>query len=92
MDSFFSDFTSDRMARQRPVMTEAIRRIRAKGLQTAVLSNNFYLPSGDSFLPLDRRQFDVVSSVEQRGRLFGSARRASCACSRRLALLISEEP
>lgn len=42
-------------------MIEAIKCIRAKGLKTAVLSNNFYLHSGESFLPLDRRQFDVVS-------------------------------
>ncbi|EQB77382.1 acyl-CoA dehydrogenase family member 10 [Camelus ferus] len=41
-------------------MTEAITQIRARGLQTAVLSNNFYLPDGKSFLPLDRKQFDVV--------------------------------
>ncbi|XP_063641048.1 acyl-CoA dehydrogenase family member 10 isoform X20 [Pan troglodytes] len=41
-------------------MTEAITQIRAKGLQTAVLSNNFYLPNQKSFLPLDRKQFDVI--------------------------------
>ncbi|XP_070242243.1 acyl-CoA dehydrogenase family member 10 isoform X2 [Bos mutus] len=60
VDSFFSLLTSERVAKQFPVMTEAITQIRAKGLQTAVLSNNFYLPNGKSFLPLDRKQFDVV--------------------------------
>nr|XP_058896791.1 acyl-CoA dehydrogenase family member 10 isoform X2 [Kogia breviceps] len=60
LDSFFSLLTSERVAKQFPVMTEAITQIRAKGLQTAVLSNNFYLPNGKSFLPLDRKQFDVV--------------------------------
>ncbi|XP_049645281.1 acyl-CoA dehydrogenase family member 10 [Suncus etruscus] len=60
VDSFFSLLTSERVAKQIPVMTEAITRIRAKGLQTAVLSNNFFLPNGKSFLPLDRKQFDVV--------------------------------
>ncbi|XP_055963190.1 acyl-CoA dehydrogenase family member 10 isoform X2 [Sorex fumeus] len=60
VDSFFSLMTSERVSKQFPVMTEAIARIRAKGLQTAVLSNNFYLPDGNSFLPLDRKQFDVV--------------------------------
>ncbi|XP_062941886.1 acyl-CoA dehydrogenase family member 10 isoform X2 [Cynocephalus volans] len=60
VDSFFSLLTSDRVAKQFPVMTEAITQIRAKGLQTAVLSNNFCLPSGKSFFPLDRKQFDVV--------------------------------
>uniref|UniRef100_A0A803TCF0 Acyl-CoA dehydrogenase family member 10 n=1 Tax=Anolis carolinensis TaxID=28377 RepID=A0A803TCF0_ANOCA len=43
-----------------PVMMEAIKCIRAEGLKTAVLSNNFYLPSGESFLPLDKKQFDVI--------------------------------
>uniref|UniRef100_A0A8C0VTM3 Acyl-CoA dehydrogenase family member 10 n=1 Tax=Castor canadensis TaxID=51338 RepID=A0A8C0VTM3_CASCN len=60
VDSFFSLLTSKRVAKQFPVMTEAISHIRAKGLQTAVLSNNFYLSNGKSFLPLDRKQFDVV--------------------------------
>ncbi|KAB0392469.1 hypothetical protein E2I00_006820 [Balaenoptera physalus] len=60
VDSFFSLLTSERVAKQFPVMTEAITQIRAKGLQTAVLSNNFYLPNGKSFLPLDRKQFDVA--------------------------------
>ena len=57
----FSLLTSERVAKQFPVMTEAISQIRAKGLQTAVLSNNFYLPNGKSFLLLDWKQFDVVS-------------------------------
>nr|XP_055215094.1 acyl-CoA dehydrogenase family member 10 isoform X8 [Gorilla gorilla gorilla] len=60
VDSFFSLLTSERVAKQFPVMTEAITQIRAKGLQTAVLSNNFYLPNQKSFLPLDRKQFDVI--------------------------------
>ncbi|XP_066465906.1 acyl-CoA dehydrogenase family member 10 isoform X2 [Tiliqua scincoides] len=67
VDSFFSDFTSDQMARQLPVMTEAIKCIRAEGLKTAVLSNNFYLQSGESFLPLDRRLFDVIVESCQEG-------------------------
>ncbi|XP_058547663.1 acyl-CoA dehydrogenase family member 10 isoform X1 [Neofelis nebulosa] len=58
--SFFSLLTSEQVAKQFPVMTEAITQIRAEGLRTAVLSNNFYLPNGKSFLPLDRKQFDVV--------------------------------
>ncbi|XP_061459477.1 acyl-CoA dehydrogenase family member 10 isoform X2 [Rhineura floridana] len=48
------------MSEQLPVVTEAIKYIRAEGLKTAVLSNNFYLHNGDSFLPLDRKQFDVI--------------------------------
>nr|XP_060642043.1 acyl-CoA dehydrogenase family member 10 isoform X2 [Anolis sagrei ordinatus] len=60
VESFFSEFTSSQNAVQLPVMTEVIKCIRAEGLKTAVLSNNFYLPSGESFLPLDRKQFDVI--------------------------------
>ncbi|KAM6166396.1 LOW QUALITY PROTEIN: acyl-CoA dehydrogenase family member 10 [Erethizon dorsatum] len=60
VDSFFSLLTSEQVARQFPVMTKAISQIRAKGFQTAVLTNNFYLSNGKSFLPLDRSQFDVV--------------------------------
>uniref|UniRef100_A0A670IS18 Acyl-CoA dehydrogenase family member 11 n=1 Tax=Podarcis muralis TaxID=64176 RepID=A0A670IS18_PODMU len=55
MDSFLADLTSVGMSEQLPVMTEAIKCIRAEGLKTAVLSNNFYLPSGESFLPLTGR-------------------------------------
>ncbi|XP_048676886.2 acyl-CoA dehydrogenase family member 10 isoform X2 [Caretta caretta] len=60
VDSFLSDLTSSQMSKQLPIMTEALKCIRAEGLKTAVLSNNFYLHSGVSFLPLDRNQFDVV--------------------------------
>ncbi|XP_078523564.1 acyl-CoA dehydrogenase family member 10 [Lissotriton helveticus] len=60
VDSFFSEFTSPRMSRPHSAMMEAVKCIRAEGLQTAVLSNNFYLHNGESFLPLDQDQFDVI--------------------------------
>lgn len=60
VSSYFSLLTSEQVTKQFPVMTQAISQIRAKGLQTAVLTNNFHLSSGESFLPLDRKQFDVV--------------------------------
>ncbi|KAL1768751.1 hypothetical protein HispidOSU_022622 [Sigmodon hispidus] len=60
INSFFSLLTSAPVSEQFPVMTQAISQIRARGLQTAVLTNNFYLSNGKSFLPLDRKQFDVV--------------------------------
>nr|XP_020658326.1 acyl-CoA dehydrogenase family member 10 isoform X1 [Pogona vitticeps]XP_020658327.1 acyl-CoA dehydrogenase family member 10 isoform X1 [Pogona vitticeps]XP_020658328.1 acyl-CoA dehydrogenase family member 10 isoform X2 [Pogona vitticeps] len=60
VDSFFSELTGHQMSEQHPVMTEAIKCLRSEGLKTAVLSNNFYLRSGESFLPLDRKQFDVI--------------------------------
>ncbi|KAG9487758.1 hypothetical protein GDO78_007512 [Eleutherodactylus coqui] len=58
--SFLTDLTSKEMAKQLPEMTEAIQCIKAEGLKTAVLSNNFFVHSGESFLPLDRSQFDVI--------------------------------
>nr|XP_042708386.1 acyl-CoA dehydrogenase family member 10 isoform X4 [Chrysemys picta bellii] len=64
VDSFLSDLTSSQMSKQLPIMTEALECIRAEGLKTAVLSNNFYLHSGVSFLPLDRNQFDVLFILE----------------------------
>ncbi|EDM13723.1 similar to acetyl-coA dehydrogenase -related (111.6 kD) (5G231) (predicted) [Rattus norvegicus] len=60
VSSFFSLLTSEHVAKQFPVMTQAVSQIRAEGLQTAVLTNNFLLSNGKSFLPLDRKQFDVV--------------------------------
>ncbi|XP_053557692.1 acyl-CoA dehydrogenase family member 10 isoform X2 [Bombina bombina] len=60
VDSFLADLTSNDMVKQRPSMTEAIQCIRSEGLKTAVLSNNFFLHNGESFLPLDRSQFDVI--------------------------------
>ncbi|KAM6423102.1 acyl-CoA dehydrogenase family member 10 isoform 1-T1 [Liasis olivaceus] len=59
-DSFLFELTSFQMSEQLPAMTEAVKCIRAKGLKTAVLTNNFYLDSGESFLPIDRKQFDVI--------------------------------
>ncbi|XP_053328863.1 acyl-CoA dehydrogenase family member 10 isoform X2 [Spea bombifrons] len=58
--SFLRELTSNFMVKQLPCMTEAIQCIRAEGLKTAVLSNNFFLHSGEAFLPLDRSQFDVI--------------------------------
>ncbi|KAM3937048.1 acyl-CoA dehydrogenase family member 10 [Leptodactylus fuscus] len=58
--SFLTDLTSKEMAKQLPEMTEAIQCIKAEGLKTAILSNNFFLHSGESFLPVDRSQFNVV--------------------------------
>lgn len=60
VSSFFSLLTSEHTAKKFPVMTQAVSQIRAEGLQTAVLTNNFLLSNGKSFLPLDRKQFDVV--------------------------------
>lgn len=62
-DSFLFELTRVQMSDQLPAMTEALKSIRARGLKTAVLTNNFYLESGESFLPIDRKQFDVVSFV-----------------------------
>ncbi|XP_077318134.1 acyl-CoA dehydrogenase family member 10 [Lithobates pipiens] len=60
VQSFLTDLTSNEMVKQHPAMTEAIQCIRAEGLKTAVLSNNFFVHSGESFLPIDRSYFDVV--------------------------------
>lgn len=60
MDSFLEALTNGAMRQPLPAMMEAVERIRAGGLKTAVLSNNFLLPGGESYLPLDHRMFNVV--------------------------------
>ncbi|XP_062874080.1 acyl-CoA dehydrogenase family member 10-like [Trichomycterus rosablanca] len=42
------------------VMMEAVKCARAEGYKTAVLTNNFLLDGGKSFLPLDSSLFDVI--------------------------------
>ncbi|ETE71599.1 Acyl-CoA dehydrogenase family member 11 [Ophiophagus hannah] len=59
-DSFLFELTRIEMSDQLPAMTEAVKCIRARGLKTAVLTNNFYLESEESFLPIDRKLFDVI--------------------------------
>uniref|UniRef100_A0A8C5WN56 Acyl-CoA dehydrogenase family member 10 n=1 Tax=Laticauda laticaudata TaxID=8630 RepID=A0A8C5WN56_LATLA len=59
-DSFLFELTRIEMSDQLPAMTEAVKCIRARGLKAAILTNNFYLESGESFLPIDRKQFDVI--------------------------------
>ncbi|XP_028681110.1 acyl-CoA dehydrogenase family member 10-like isoform X4 [Erpetoichthys calabaricus] len=59
-DSFLTSLTTNHMAKQLPAMTEAIQCIRNEGLKTGLLSNNFFLHNGASYLPVDRTQFDVV--------------------------------
>nr|XP_013808351.1 PREDICTED: acyl-CoA dehydrogenase family member 10 [Apteryx mantelli mantelli] len=58
--SFLLNLIRNEMIKQLPIMAEAAQCIRAEGLKTAVLSNNFCLLNGESFLPLDRKQFDVI--------------------------------
>ncbi|XP_054700249.1 acyl-CoA dehydrogenase family member 10 isoform X2 [Grus americana] len=60
VDSFLSDLIRNEMIKQLPIMAEAVQCIRAEGLKTALLSNNFCLLNGESFLPLDRKHFDVT--------------------------------
>ncbi|XP_068268740.1 acyl-CoA dehydrogenase family member 10 isoform X3 [Nyctibius grandis] len=60
VDSFLSDLIRNEMIKQLPVMAEAVQCIRAEGLKTALLSDDFCLQNGESFLPLDRKHFDVM--------------------------------
>ncbi|NXW39934.1 ACD10 dehydrogenase, partial [Nyctiprogne leucopyga] len=67
VDSFLSDLIRNEMIKQLPIMAEAVQCIRAEGLKTALLSNNFCLLNGDSSLPLDRKHFDVMVGSYQEG-------------------------
>ncbi|KAM9625570.1 acyl-CoA dehydrogenase family member 10 isoform 6-T6 [Morphnus guianensis] len=64
VDSFLLDLIRNEMIKQLPIMAEAVWCIRAEGLKTALLSNNFCLLNGESFLCLDRKHFDVVGDLE----------------------------
>ncbi|NXJ82845.1 ACD10 dehydrogenase, partial [Trogon melanurus] len=67
VDSFLSDLIRNEMIKQLPIMAEAVQRIRAEGLKTALLSHNSCLLNGESFLPLDREHFDVMVESYREG-------------------------
>ncbi|XP_066510263.1 acyl-CoA dehydrogenase family member 10-like [Hoplias malabaricus] len=58
--SFHSALSSASMSRPVAVMMEAVKCARTEGLKTAVLSNNFLLPEGKTYMPLDTFLFDVI--------------------------------
>ncbi|NXD65229.1 ACD10 dehydrogenase, partial [Eolophus roseicapillus] len=60
VDSLLSDLIRKEMIKQLPIMAEAVQCIRAEGLKTALLMDNFCLLNGKSFLPLDQKHFDVM--------------------------------
>ena len=43
-----------------PEMIDAVQCLRAEGIKTAVLTNNWFLSKNQSLLPLDRSLFNVV--------------------------------
>ncbi|XP_074777165.1 acyl-CoA dehydrogenase family member 10 isoform X3 [Athene noctua] len=67
VDSFLLDLIRNEMIKQLPIMAEAVQCIRAEGLKTALLSNNFWPRNVESFLPLDRKHFDVVVESYREG-------------------------
>ena len=46
-----------------PQMIDAIECLRAEGIKTALLTNNFLVSKDQSFLPLDKQLFNVVSTT-----------------------------
>ncbi|NXC14264.1 ACD10 dehydrogenase, partial [Corythaeola cristata] len=67
VDSFLSDLIRNEMIKQLPIMAEAVQCIRAEGLKTALLRSNFCLLNRESFLPLDRKHFDVMIECYREG-------------------------
>ncbi|NXD77198.1 ACD10 dehydrogenase, partial [Halcyon senegalensis] len=67
VDSFLSDLIRDEMIKQLPIMAEAVQCIRAEGLKTALLSDNFCPLDGGRFLPLDQKLFDVMVESYREG-------------------------
>ncbi|NXS51234.1 ACD10 dehydrogenase, partial [Brachypteracias leptosomus] len=67
VDSFVSDLIRKEVIKELPIMAEAVQCIRAEGLKTALLCDNFSLLSGEDFLPLDQKLFDVMVESSQEG-------------------------
>ncbi|GAA6098355.1 acyl-CoA dehydrogenase family member 10 isoform X2 [Tachysurus ichikawai] len=55
-----SVLTGGSMSQPVTVMIDAVQHARAEGFKTAVLSNNFLMPGGKSYLPLNTSLFDVI--------------------------------
>ena len=60
MSPFYHDIHS-LMTPVIPEMVDAIQCIRAEGIKTALLTNNWLLPDGNSMCPVDKSLFDIVS-------------------------------
>ncbi|XP_030357914.1 acyl-CoA dehydrogenase family member 10 isoform X3 [Strigops habroptila] len=67
VDSLLSDLIRKEMIKQLPIMAEAVQCIRAEGLKTALLMDNFCLLNRKSFLPLDQKHFDVMVESYREG-------------------------
>ncbi|NXE80798.1 ACD10 dehydrogenase, partial [Cochlearius cochlearius] len=67
VETLLSELIRNEVTKQLPIMAEAVQCIRAEGLKTAFLSNNFCLLNGESFLPLDRKHFDVMVESYREG-------------------------
>ncbi|XP_067862100.1 acyl-CoA dehydrogenase family member 10-like isoform X2 [Heptranchias perlo] len=59
IQSYLLELTRQLTNQTCPAMSEAVQCIRAEGLQTAVLTNNFWF-KGQSFLPVEKFHFDVI--------------------------------
>lgn len=57
---YLQALTTGPLAQPHPAMMEAVQCVRAEGLKTAVLSNNFRLQGGATYLPVDRSVFHTV--------------------------------
>uniref|UniRef100_A0A8C6K3Q5 Uncharacterized protein n=1 Tax=Melopsittacus undulatus TaxID=13146 RepID=A0A8C6K3Q5_MELUD len=66
VDSLLSDLIRKEMIKQLPIMAEAVQCIRAEGLKTALLMDNFCLLNGKSFLAL-QEHFDVMIDSYREG-------------------------
>ncbi|NXX96755.1 ACD10 dehydrogenase, partial [Centropus bengalensis] len=67
VNSFLLDLIRNEMIKQLPIMAEASQCIRAEGLKTALLSNDFCLLNGKSFVLRDQEPFDVLVESYRHG-------------------------
>ena len=45
-------------------MIDAVQCLKAEGVKTALLTNNFFVTENESFLPMDQSLFNVVSGMK----------------------------
>ena len=61
VSSLLDDIHNSSLAKPYPAMVKAIKTIKSNGLKTALITNNWLMSGGKTFLPIDCDSFDVVS-------------------------------
>lgn len=66
IENLLDDIQTSTFARPYPEMLAAVKAIRAHGLKAALVTNNWLTKNGNTFLPVDAKDFDVVRNINSR--------------------------